>query len=1217
MRDAVYEHSSDYAEIIGCDDNRIKVDYELFVDNGVKETSSVGVTIVANNVVIDDNVHIAPGGGFIQWGNLIGDIDAQTDLIQMFSDVDDDIEAEALAREHADTAEATARANADTAEATARANADIAESTARSNADTALGQRIDGLASSKADKIPAAVEGDIVQFDENGNIEDSDVSVTTVTAHMADTVKHVTSQDKDNWNDAVSDVADIQALIPNQATSTNQLADKDFVNSSVQTATAIPRGTYNLVNDLLLTTSASRSDIELALLNAVSVADTNDYCYVEIPTSDSTPTEILRYERYKYGTNSWVYEYILPNSGFTSAQWKALNSNITAEREASYQSHINDGTVHVTTANKSAWNAKYDKPSGGIPSTDMTSAVQTSLGKADSAYQKPSAGIPKTDLASGVQTSLGLADSAYQKPSGGILKTDLASAVQTSLGKADTALQDGDAVPPYSVDQTYWDTKPTDGSVKPVISGGIADAISVEDGEHIEITNIGTIPSSVNSYALVHTLNGVSRVENNIITNGNFDNGNGWTFVTASGSYSVADNIAKIIMGGNTQVFQLFKSGSGLGFSYVAGHTYLVFANVKCSATYDFKVVQYETGNTHVGGAITASANQWTLVPSLFTAGASGQFETNLQSFSFMENGDIIEVKEFVVTDLTLYFNGGTIQTLTEIQSKYPELLEPRAYNAGEIVDSTYTSVTSVGANMLNPTVFKNRLVELGGTDNEDGTVTIQASALQGNTIWENTSGESVISVKLTGTNSADYANLLIIYTDGTNTTLRITASGTWITSTSGKTVKSIVGMWATGSTTFVVSQCGIFIGSTTTWSDYMTDTLSIPSVTLRSAGSVSDTLDVESGEVTRCIGSVDLSTLSFVYNSDLEVWYAPYASGVPFSSARKNLLYHVGTSESYLAMNADKAMLGYYMNDGTASGAERIYIRNGSSTIAPTGVFYYELATPTTESVSPVLNNTLKIETGGTVYAEQSNEPEVDSDFIISYPSDIKSAIVRASGGGGSSVIVVDNLTTESSTSALSARQGKVLDDKIQGIVDIIYPVGSIYMSRNSTSPASLFGGTWTAIEDKFLMTKGSTYTQAGGSASVTLQEANLPAHSHGFTPEGSVSVETDPTFSGTSGTVSVSGANHRHSISGKQYSGSNWATFAFTFHQARDNASAYTEYSGNLSMSGSFTPSGTVSGGSYAFTGTSGDTDTTGSGTSFSILPPFDVVYAWERIA
>jgi len=44
----------------------------------------------------------------------------------------------------------------------------------------------------------------------------------------------------------------------------------------------------------------------------------------------------------------------------------------------------------------------YTKPTGGIPKTDLASAVQTSLGKADSAYQKPSGGIPAGDIASGV-----------------------------------------------------------------------------------------------------------------------------------------------------------------------------------------------------------------------------------------------------------------------------------------------------------------------------------------------------------------------------------------------------------------------------------------------------------------------------------------------------------------------------------------------------------------------------------------------------------------------------------------------------------------------------------------------------------------------------------------------------------------------------------------------------------------------------------------------
>lgn len=44
----------------------------------------------------------------------------------------------------------------------------------------------------------------------------------------------------------------------------------------------------------------------------------------------------------------------------------------------------------------------YNPPEGGIPATDLAPAVQTSLGKADSAYQKPASGIPASDIASGV-----------------------------------------------------------------------------------------------------------------------------------------------------------------------------------------------------------------------------------------------------------------------------------------------------------------------------------------------------------------------------------------------------------------------------------------------------------------------------------------------------------------------------------------------------------------------------------------------------------------------------------------------------------------------------------------------------------------------------------------------------------------------------------------------------------------------------------------------
>lgn len=103
--------------------------------------------------------------------------------------------------------------------------------------------------------------------------------------------------------------------------------------------------------------------------------------------------------------------------------------------------HIENSVIHVTSQNKTDWNAKYNKPSGGIPKTDLAAAVQQAVELALTAYQKPSGGIPKSDLTSALQTAIDKALSAYQKPDGGIPKTDLAAAVQSALEAAVTAYQ--------------------------------------------------------------------------------------------------------------------------------------------------------------------------------------------------------------------------------------------------------------------------------------------------------------------------------------------------------------------------------------------------------------------------------------------------------------------------------------------------------------------------------------------------------------------------------------------------------------------------------------------------------------------------------------------------------------------------------------------------------------------------------------------------------
>ena len=63
-------------------------------------------------------------------------------------------------------------------------------------------------------------------------------------------------------------------------------------------------------------------------------------------------------------------------------------------------------------------------------------------------------------------------------------------------------------------------------------------------------------------------------------------------------------------------------------------------------------------------------------------------------------------------------------------------------------------------------------------------------------------------------------------------------------------------------------------------------------------------------------------------------------------------------------------------------------------------------------------------------------------------------------------------------------------------------YPVGSIYLSVNSTNPGTIFGGTWEQIKDRFLLACGSTYSNGstGGEANHKLTINEMPSHNHGF---------------------------------------------------------------------------------------------------------------------
>lgn len=66
--------------------------------------------------------------------------------------------------------------------------------------------------------------------------------------------------------------------------------------------------------------------------------------------------------------------------------------------------------------------------------------------------------------------------------------------------------------------------------------------------------------------------------------------------------------------------------------------------------------------------------------------------------------------------------------------------------------------------------------------------------------------------------------------------------------------------------------------------------------------------------------------------------------------------------------------------------------------------------------------------------------------------------------------------------------------------LLNSIYPIGSIYMSVNSTNPENFIGGTWERIQDKFLLASGSLYSagSTGGEATHKLTIDEMPSHSH-----------------------------------------------------------------------------------------------------------------------
>jgi len=161
-------------------------------------------------------------------------------------------------------------------------------------------------------------------------------------------------------------------------------------------------------------------------------------------------------------------------------------------------------------------------------------------------------------------------------------------------------------------------------------------------------------------------------------------------------------------------------------------------------------------------------------------------------------------------------------------------------------------------------------------------------------------------------------------------------------------------------------------------------------------------------------------------------------------------------------------------------------------------------------------------------------------------------------------------------------------LNSGLYGVLDKVYPIGSIYQSTSqSTSPDNLFfGGTgltnWTAVgEGRVLVGKASsgTFDTAGataGAETITLEQDEIP--------------------------------NHVHKIYYSQYQGGDDCAWG--------NSASDGRVGGNNIDRANRTSSANSSKGAEALGGTAQDMVGT-SGQAHSNLQPYEVVYMWKRVA
>ena len=211
---------------------------------------------------------------------------------------------------------------------------------------------------------------------------------------------------------------------------------------------------------------------------------------------------------------------------------------------------------------------------------------------------------------------------------------------------------------------------------------------------------------------------------------------------------------------------------------------------------------------------------------------------------------------------------------------------------------------------------------------------------------------------------------------------------------------------------------------------------------------------------------------------------------------------YSAPSFSSYISQRATSA--GVINDDGTyIRGLISFSYATCSSKNTITCATYYKKSSATswTNANKSFSSGTAFTFGGGAISTESSYDVKytiTDAFTTITIIDMVSTASVLMDFKAGGKGIAIGKVSEKDKTLEIADSWGLEVHGK--KLIDYIYPIGSIYLSVNSTSPATLFGGSWTQLKDRFLLGAGSTYSSGatGGAATHKLSVAEMPSHAH-----------------------------------------------------------------------------------------------------------------------